>query len=206
MKPGTSKNSICKMHNCGRTTIALQLCPAHYDRQRNGLELDKPIRKREMHGRTNSTEYRTWYAMKDRCYNPKNARFSRYGARGITVCERWLTSFTKFLEDMGEKPSISLSIERLDPNGNYEPENCVWADQLTQSRNKVARPLQGVGKVGNRWRAKIMVDYKNIHLGYFSSPEDAIEARQVANAIYGFPITKIKKGELTLAQARGLEQ
>jgi hypothetical protein len=73
--------------------------------------------------------------MKARCTNPKAASYSRYGARGISVCERWLHSFENFLEDMGERPGKGYSIERLNNDKGYCPENCKWATTAEQARN-----------------------------------------------------------------------
>lgn len=75
----------------------------------------------------------SWYAMKERCFNPRNNRYHLYGGRGITVCERWLT-FDNFAADMGVRPE-GTSIDRLDGNGNYEPGNCRWATPTEQNRN-----------------------------------------------------------------------
>jgi hypothetical protein len=82
-----------------------------------------------------SREYNSWGSMKNRCYNPKNNRWNSYGGRGIKVCDRWLNSFENFLEDMGERPN-GCSIDRIDPNGNYEPNNCRWATSKEQGKNK----------------------------------------------------------------------
>lgn len=79
--------------------------------------------------------YETWKAMAQRCRNPRHPAFARYGGRGITVCERWM-SFENFLADMGERPP-GTSIDRF-PNrdGNYEPGNCRWATSTEQARNR----------------------------------------------------------------------
>lgn len=93
------------------------------------------------HGMSKSTEYRSWSAMLQRCYNPKSDRFTRYGGRGITVCERWANSFENFFEDMGKKPSPSHSIDRIDNDGNYNPVNCRWATRSEQQLNKSTTPI-----------------------------------------------------------------
>lgn len=86
------------------------------------------------HGMTRTTEFSCWSNMKQRCSNPKAEEFHNYGGRGICVCERWQNSFENFLADMGFRPT-GKSIERKNVNGNYEPSNCIWADDTTQANN-----------------------------------------------------------------------
>jgi hypothetical protein len=88
------------------------------------------------HGLTGTAELFTWNAMLDRCYDPKNKSYERYGGRGIKVCERWLNSAEVFVQDMGLRPSAEYSIERLNNDGDYEPSNCKWATRYEQSRNR----------------------------------------------------------------------
>lgn len=94
------------------------------------------LARRHLHGMSRTPEWSVWSAMKDRCLNPRNVRYPRYGGRGIKVCKRWLTSFENFISDMGLRPSKRHSIDRIDNDKNYEPRNCHWALNKTQSRNR----------------------------------------------------------------------
>jgi hypothetical protein len=94
-------------------------------------------------GQRQSRTYKSWSKMKERCFNPNNNRYYAYGARGITVCERWLV-FDNFLEDMGERPE-DRTLDRIDVDGNYEPENCRWATRSEQARNTRRRKAMQLG-------------------------------------------------------------
>ena len=82
-----------------------------------------------------SPTYHSWSSMRTRCENPNHRAYHRYGGRGISVCSSW-RSFAAFLADMGERPSKAYSLDRIDPNGNYESANCRWIPVGEQNRNR----------------------------------------------------------------------
>lgn len=87
------------------------------------------------HGMEGTLTYNTWSAVKQRCHNPESNLYKNYGGRGIKMFQEWYNDFSTFYKDMGEKP-IGFSLDRIDPNGNYEPGNCRWASSKQQARNK----------------------------------------------------------------------
>ena len=109
------------------------------------------------HGQYGIPEYRAWAAMKARCSNQKHPRWKYYGARGITICERWLASFSNFWADMGPRPSPTHCLDRRDNDGNYEPSNCQWATGDESRSNRRPRAvsvlIERSERLGKRWKA-----------------------------------------------------
>lgn len=88
------------------------------------------------HGMYGTRVHNSWRGIKDRCMNPKHIRYWDYGGRGIKVCDRWLESFENFLADMGMPPTARHSIDRIDNDKGYSPDNCRWATPKEQGRNQ----------------------------------------------------------------------
>lgn len=123
-------------------------------------EFPKGNKLRLTHGKTNSPEYYVWRTMKSRCHNIKNSQYRHYGARGIDVCNKWFKSFAFFYEDMGDRPSPSHQIDRIDNNKGYHPENCRWATRSENVNNRrvtVRFTLDGVTLTIGQWDKKIGV-------------------------------------------------
>lgn len=99
------------------------------------LKFDSP--EFQTHGMSRQPTYVSWRNMWTRCTNPAYKQYADYGGAGVTVCERW-KSFENFLADMGSRPE-EMSLDRINPFGNYEPSNCRWATRLEQSRNTRGR-------------------------------------------------------------------
>jgi hypothetical protein len=117
------------------------------------------------HGLSKSSEYCAWSNMLTRCRNPKYSLFSEYGGRGITVCAAWQNSFEQFLADVGRKPNKASILDRIDPNGNYEPGNVRWASPIVSARNKRSVQIvciEGVAKTIPEWEPTSPVSRKVI--------------------------------------------
>ena len=134
------------------------------------------------HSMSKTSEYKIWNSMKMRCINSKDASYYYYGGRGIKVCDRWINSFENFYKDMGKRPE-GTSIDRIDVNGDYCPENCRWATIEEQSRNKrdnIHIEYKGQTKILTDWAKEINISvqtlYKRLY-DYGYSVEEAFNSK-----------------------------
>jgi hypothetical protein len=184
---GCMWDCIC---DCGKTTTTAQ-----WNLKNGGTKSCGCLKAHNnfRHGKAATGMYDSWVSMIQRCTNPNSPAFEKYGKCGISVCERWLSSFKNFLEDMGERPE-GTSIDRIDPTGNYEPSNCRWANKTEQMYNQNLRNNNTSGKSGvyfredrNKWYARISKERKHYHLGHFDTFEEAVAAREKAELeLYGY--------------------
>lgn len=125
------------------------------------------IERSTRHGLVHTRIHTIWSQMKDRCYNPHSSSYNHYGGRGITICDEWrnnLESFYKWAMENGY--TEDLSIDRIDVNGNYSPENCRWANnklQCNNKRNNIVVEINGVSKTIAQWAEESGNKYRTVH-------------------------------------------
>lgn len=153
--------------------------------------------KHSTHSMTDSRLYYIWKGMKARCYIKSHNRYEHYGAKGITVCDEWKNNFQAFydwaIQNGYDENALrnECTIERKDVNGNYCPENCIWAGATTQCINQNLRKdnktgIKGVNwdKRRNKWQAQLQINKKKVLNEHFDSFDDAVEARRKAEKQY----------------------
>lgn len=144
---------------CGAT---LRVRASHL---RSGAIKSCGCRKRTSDGKSLEPEYAVWQTMIRRCTNEEAQNYCHYGGRGIGVCKRWLV-YENFIEDMGNRPDETYSIERINNNGDYCPNNCKWANRKTQLRNTrrtVYVQYNGVKKCLGEWCELLHLNYNKIY-------------------------------------------
>lgn len=126
--------------------------------------------------------YDTWAGMWQRCTNPNFPGYVNYGARGITVCDRW-KHFESFALDMGCKPDEAFTIERIDNAAGYSPKNCKWATRTSQCLNRRkfknnTSGFTGVVEIQGRYEARMDFEHVRYRLGRFDTVRSAAKARR----------------------------
>lgn len=174
----------CEVADCNKFSRKRKLCQTHYERLMKWGDVMSDVPILQKHGLVKSSEYNSWRGMKNRCLNKNH----EYYKKGITICDRWIDSFTNFLEDMGQKPD-GYSLDRIDPLGNYEPSNCRWANQSTQSINKIIKRsntgMRGIHKnLNGKYYVYINKNKTRYHVGNFDTLKSAVEAYNKAAIKY----------------------
>lgn len=134
---------------------------------RRKIGCDKAAKSNTKHGMSDSSEYRSWACMNGRCNNPNNGSYHKYGGRGIKVCPQWSgrDGFEQFYADMGPKPTINHTIDRIDPNDDYTPENCRWATRKEQNRHRSNNKIvtyQGKTQTLIEWSEELNIPIKTL--------------------------------------------
>lgn len=172
-KIGESSKWRCSLYQCSCGTIStLNNSAVKNNKTRSCGCLRKegkwPV-KRSAHSNPDPLvrkAYRTWVNIRTRCKTKSPEMFKKYGSRGISVCERWEESLQNFMDDMGLPPSLDHSIDRIDNNGNYTPENCRWATTCIQSRNKRNTryiEINGITKTLAEWMEHYGVNFGTVY-------------------------------------------
>lgn len=143
----------------------------------------------KLHGGKGEHLYEVWCCMKQRCYNPNNKSYQRYGGRGIIICDEWLndySAFRKWSMENGYKDNGELSIDRIDNNGNYEPNNCRWVDIKIQANNKssnITITHNGKTQTLQQWSEETGIGVDNLYYRYRvgKTPEEILRKYDVKN-------------------------
>lgn len=138
------------------------------------------------HGLYGSILYIKWNSIKNRCYNPNTPNYNRYGGRGIRICDQWIDdpeSFIRYIKELPNCGKPGYSLDRINNNGNYEPDNLRWATATQQQLNRGipkdnTSGYKGVGKENKGYYSRITHGGISVRLGHFKTKEQAYYARQ----------------------------
>lgn len=172
---------------CGKQCVCRCACGRLYKRYYANIKRNKYCWEcsKKTHGLSRTPLYFVWAQMKGRCSNPKNQQYKNYGARGIFVCQEWQDSYKAFYDwAVANGYKKGLTIDRINNNDGYYPENCRWCGMHTQNMNRRYKPsktgIRGVYLMSGSRRNKYDVQIGGRRIGYYKTLEEAVEARDNA--------------------------
>lgn len=133
----------------------------------------------QTHGLSKTKEFKVWQGIQQRCHNPDDTNFHKYGMKGISVCKRWRDSFMNFYSDMGQAPTKRHTLDRIESTGNYEPGNCRWATYEEQNNNRscnVFIELNGESKTLPQWCRAYGLDARTVRSRIYEHGWSVIDA------------------------------
>lgn len=175
----------CKC-SCGNTKEIQQIGLQNGNTRSCGcLKKERTSECKSTHGSSTTKLYGRWLTMRSRCYNRNTASYPYYGGRGVGVCDAWkdFATFESWAESTGY--TSKLTLDRIDPDGNYEPGNCRWVTRVTQARNRRIKSTNTSGVTGvcfseqyNAYLSYVGIDGIQVKLGFFPTIEEAAEVRK----------------------------
>lgn len=153
--------------NCGNRKVVMSKCLKNGSTKSCGcLSREIAVKRNAKHGKRHTRIYRIWLMMKNRCNNPKDKYYKCYGGKRITVCDEWSNDFLSFYSwAMSHGYADNLSIDRIDVNGNYEPDNCHWATAREQANNTTRNhyiAYNGKSQSMSMWASEIGIPYSTL--------------------------------------------
>lgn len=156
------------------------------------------------HGMVKTRFYYIWQHMKARCLLPSCIAYPLYGGRGVELCHRW-REFQNFYEDMHLTYRDDLTIDRINPDGDYTPENCRWASIYIQGLNKRCfKTSLNFRKLRNGYESRISVANRSIHLGLYETPDEAKAVHREAEKIKFAYYNKLQENQISASFLREL--